>query len=68
MIELVHLQRQFQSIKQDVLEQVAEVLDSGAYILGPHVKAFEAEAAEYIGVKHAIGTANGTDADRKSVV
>lgn len=62
MIELVHLGRQFQSLKKDVIDQVSEVLASGAYILGPHVKAFEAKAAQYLGVKHAIGTANGTDA------
>ncbi|MBC7643814.1 MAG: DegT/DnrJ/EryC1/StrS family aminotransferase, partial [Thermoleophilia bacterium] len=35
---------------------------SGTFILGPNVKAFEAEAAEYLGVKHAIGVGNGTDA------
>ncbi|MCW2956681.1 MAG: Glutamine--scyllo-inositol transaminase [Thermoleophilia bacterium] len=45
------------------LEQIAaEVIRSGQFILGPHVKAFEAEAAEYLGVKHAIGVGNGTDA------
>lgn len=45
------------------LEQIAsDVIRSGQFILGPHVKAFEAEAASYLGVKHAIGVANGTDA------
>ena len=45
------------------LEQIAsEVLRSGRFIFGPQVEAFEAEAAEYLGVKHAIGVANGTDA------
>jgi len=62
MIELVHLQRQFQAMKDEVLEKIAGVIDSGAYILGPHVRAFEAEVAAYLGVKHAIGVANGTDA------
>lgn len=39
-----------------------ETLRSGRYILGPNVEAFEREAASYLGVKHALGVANGTDA------
>jgi dTDP-4-amino-4,6-dideoxygalactose transaminase len=38
------------------------VLDSGRYILGPEVEAFERELADYLGVRHAVGVANGTDA------
>src|SRR5689334_8240465 len=38
------------------------VLDGGQLILGPEVKAFESEFAAYIGVGHAVGVANGTDA------
>ena len=41
---------------------VARVLDSGAFILGPEVDAFEREFADYLGVKHVVGVANGTDA------
>ena len=37
-------------------------MDNGQYIMGPEVKAFEEEVARYVGVKHAIGVANGTDA------
>ncbi|MEX3010431.1 DegT/DnrJ/EryC1/StrS family aminotransferase [Hoeflea sp. TYP-13] len=45
------------------LEQaVSKVLGEGRYILGPEVSEFEARIAEYVGVKHAIGCANGTDA------
>ena len=40
----------------------AEVLDSGTFILGPNVKAFEAEAAAHLGVPRSVGVANGTDA------
>jgi dTDP-4-amino-4,6-dideoxygalactose transaminase len=40
----------------------AGVLDSGRYILGPEVAAFERDLAEHLGVRHAIGVANGTDA------
>jgi dTDP-4-amino-4,6-dideoxygalactose transaminase len=41
---------------------IDRVLDSGRYILGPEVLAFEAEFAAYVGAAHAIGVANGTDA------
>jgi dTDP-4-amino-4,6-dideoxygalactose transaminase len=43
-------------------ERVAAVLDAGTFILGPEVRAFEAELAAYLGVRHVIGVANGTDA------
>src|SRR3954467_2870803 len=39
-----------------------EVLDSGVFILGPNVQAFEREAASYLGVPRTVGVANGTDA------
>ena len=39
-----------------------QVVDSGHFILGPNVKAFEEEAAKFCGVKHAVGVASGTDA------
>lgn len=41
---------------------VARVLSGGRFILGPEVAAFEAEFAQYIGVRHGVGVANGTDA------
>ena len=41
---------------------MGEVLDSGEFILGPNVRAFEQEAATYLGVPATIGVANGTDA------
>jgi dTDP-3-amino-3,4,6-trideoxy-alpha-D-glucose transaminase len=43
-------------------EAIERVARSGAYILGPEVEAFEREFAGYLGVKHCIGVANGTDA------
>ena len=43
-------------------ERLAEVARGGRYILGPEVEAFERELAEYVGVRHAIGVGNGTDA------
>jgi dTDP-4-amino-4,6-dideoxygalactose transaminase len=41
---------------------IARVLDGGVYVLGPEVEAFEGELATYVGVKHVVGVANGTDA------
>jgi dTDP-4-amino-4,6-dideoxygalactose transaminase len=47
----------------DVLvERMAAVVRSGRYILGPEVEAFERELADYLGVAHVVGVANGTDA------
>jgi dTDP-4-amino-4,6-dideoxygalactose transaminase len=41
---------------------VSEVIASGRYILGPEVRAFEEEFASYLGARHCVGVANGTDA------
>jgi dTDP-4-amino-4,6-dideoxygalactose transaminase len=43
-------------------QRMAEVIASGRYILGPEVEAFEREFADYLGARHCIGVANGTDA------
>ena len=45
-----------------IAERLVEVSASGRYILGPEVDAFERELASYLGVKHCVGVANGTDA------
>ncbi len=61
-IPLVDVRAQYAPLLDELKERIAEVLDSGRFILGPHVRAFEEEAATYLGVKNAIGVANGTDA------
>jgi dTDP-4-amino-4,6-dideoxygalactose transaminase len=48
--------------RAELLEAMTRVLDSGWYILGEEVKAFEAEFAEYVGVPHCIGTSDGLSA------
>lgn len=48
-------------IKEELLAAFEAVLDSGRYILGPQVKAFEEEFARYCGVRGALGIANGTE-------
>ncbi len=45
-----------------IAERLAEVAQRGTYILGPEVRAFEEEFASYLGVRHVVGVANGTDA------
>src|SRR5947199_6218103 len=44
------------------MERLFEVVESGGFILGPNVQAFEQEAAQFLGVPRAVGVANGTDA------
>ena len=62
MIPMVNLKAEYQEIKAEIQAGINGVLDSCAFILGPNVQAFEQEAAEFLGVKHAIGVASGTDA------
>src|ERR1700691_3298086 len=49
-------------LRPTILERVTEVIAGGRFIPGPEVKAFEQELAAYLGVGHAIGVGNGTDA------
>jgi dTDP-3-amino-3,4,6-trideoxy-alpha-D-glucose transaminase len=49
-------------LRPEIDAAIARVVDSGAFILGPEVGAFEEEFAAYCGARHAVGVANGTDA------
>src|SRR3954468_22470937 len=49
-------------LRAELGAKLAEVMDRGAFILGPEVAAFEHEFAAYLGARHAVGVANGTDA------
>lgn len=56
------LQRLHHEIREPLEAAFKRVLDSGWFILGPEVEAFEAEFAEYCGVRHCVGVGNGLDA------
>ncbi|MBS1629791.1 MAG: DegT/DnrJ/EryC1/StrS family aminotransferase [Bacteroidetes bacterium] len=61
-LQMVDLKRQYEKIKSEVDEAVLRVIASTAFINGPDVNAFAHELASYLGVKHVIPCANGTDA------
>src|SRR3989449_1656096 len=61
-IPLVDVKAQYAPLLEELKARLAEVLDSGVFILGPNVNAFEEEAASYLGVPKTVGVANGTDA------
>ncbi len=54
--------RQYHNIQREIDANIARVLASGEYVQGPMLKQFEKELAEFHGMKHAVGVANGTDA------
>lgn len=61
-MEFIDLKTQQKRIRDRVEERIKRVLDHGQYILGPEVQELEEKLAEWVGVKHAIACANGTDA------
>lgn len=61
-IQMVDLKSQYLKIKPQVDSAISEVINSTQFINGSHVKGFQSELANYMGVKHVISCANGTDA------
>lgn len=61
-IQMVDVVTQYKRIKPEIDAAIQDVLDSGQYVLGKAVADFEVAVAQYLGVKHAIGCASGTDA------
>lgn len=61
-VPFLDLQAQYQKYKSEFDAGIQAVLDSSAYIQGPAVEEFERRFADYLGVKHVLGVANGTDA------
>lgn len=61
-LTLFETETQLKPLRETILSRISAAVERGSYILGPDVQAFEREFAEYLGVRHAIGVANGTDA------
>jgi dTDP-4-amino-4,6-dideoxygalactose transaminase len=61
-IPMVDLVGEYHGIKNEIDEAVHRVLESGHFILGEEVEDFEHEVADYLGVRHVIGVASGSDA------
>ncbi|MDT8400808.1 MAG: DegT/DnrJ/EryC1/StrS family aminotransferase [Bacteroidales bacterium] len=61
-LKMVDLKGQYDRIKNEIDSAIQSVIDSTAFIRGPEVLSFEEELASYLGVKHVISCANGTDA------
>ena len=57
-----NLKKQYEVLKNEIDAGISEVLASAKFISGPQVKELEEKLAEYVGVKHCITCANGTDA------
>ena len=61
-MEFRDLKQQYQILREDMDRAILDAVASGAYIMGPQVKELEKQLAEYVGVKHCLTCANGTDA------
>ena len=61
-LQMVDLKSQYEKIKDEVNASIQEVLETNTYINGPLVHQFQADLEKYLGVKHVIPCANGTDA------
>lgn len=60
-MEFIDLKAQQALIRAELDERIAKVLDHGRYVMGPEVRELEEHLAEYVGVKHCLTTASGTD-------
>lgn len=61
-MQFIDLAAQYQHLKQRIDDRIQTVLNHGHYIMGPEVEQLEQQLADYVGVKHCISCANGTDA------
>ena len=61
-MEFRDLKKQYQVLREEMDRAILEAVASGAYIMGPQVKELEKQLADYVGVKHCLTCANGTDA------
>lgn len=61
-IQMLDLSEQYQSMREEVMAKLDEVMSSSQFILGSNVKQLEADLAKYSNVAHGIGVGNGSDA------
>lgn len=61
-MEFIDLKAQYQQLQADIDKRIQDVCKHGQFIMGPEVYALEERLADYIGAKHCISVANGTDA------
>ncbi len=61
-VALFDTEAQLEPLRAQIQARVVSVVNGGRYILGPELRAFEQELADYLGVRHVIGVGNGTDA------
>jgi dTDP-4-amino-4,6-dideoxygalactose transaminase len=61
-IPMLDIKAQHEPIKEEIKTALKEILDSGRFILGNNVNSLESEISSYLGAKHAVGLASGTDA------
>ncbi|MDX1838250.1 DegT/DnrJ/EryC1/StrS family aminotransferase [Legionella taurinensis] len=61
-MQFIDLKKQYQLIETDVLNGIKKVLDHGQYIMGPEIGLLERQLADFVGTRHAIVNASGTDA------
>lgn len=61
-MQFIDLKQQYKLIKEDILNEINQVLESGQYIMGDKVPALESVLTEYTGAKHCIGVCDGTKA------
>lgn len=61
-MEFRDLKTQYQTLKEDINDEILKVMEDGNFIMGRQVEELENDLAEYVGVKHCISCANGTDA------
>ncbi len=58
----LNLAASFRSLRDELLREITAVCDSGQYVLGPRVEAFEKDLAAHVGASHCLGVSSGTDA------
>jgi UDP-2-acetamido-2-deoxy-ribo-hexuluronate aminotransferase len=59
-MQFINLKAQYNALKPQIDQKIQQVMDHGFYIKGPEIAEFEAQVADYVGVKHAIACSSGT--------